>query len=70
MVEVDSPDYAWSLQEGFNGTDEGFVKGFYMTLGKNAISKALGKVTREMCPAAFPLADLFDYVTEFIFGKE
>ncbi len=70
MVEVDSPDYAWSLQEGFNGTEEGFVKGFYTTLGKHAISKALGKVTREMCPDAFPLADLFDYVTEFIFGKE
>ncbi len=70
MVEVDSPNYAWSVQEEFNGTDEGFVKGFYNTLVKSAISKALRKVTRKMCPDAFPLADVFDYVTEFIFGKE
>ncbi len=60
----------WSPEAGLNGTESKFIKGFYRTITKKAISEALVNVTREMCPDAFPLADLFDYVTEFIFGKE
>ncbi len=59
----------WTPEAGLNGTENKFIKGFYRAITKKAISKALRKVTREMCPDAFPLADLFDYVTEFIFGK-
>ncbi len=53
-----------------SGTENKFIKGFYRAITKKAINEALVKVTREMCPDAFPLADVFDYVTEFIFGKE
>ncbi len=60
----------WSPETGLSGTENKFIKGFYRAISKKAISEVLGKVTREMCPDAFPVADLFDYVTEFVFGKE